>query len=222
MNKIYKKLSLILLFASLFIIPLSAKDTLGLGLQFGALGSEKTSTNSSTIAGDTISMPYTKTTFDPTLHILLSIPVCDINENFFFGLDLGYTFSWNYSYGSLTSYQRESYTFSHRFSLMPEFIFAKSNFRVFAGTGFAFGIEPYKYRDMLNRQSYSNEYTNFKLFWTFNAGLKYKLGKHISAVFDVTFFANLFDTYTNNDFKSETSGNSAMEFLPKIGLMYQF
>ena len=95
MKNINKKLSLISVLIFLVIIPLSAKDSIGLGLQFGAIGSEKTFSSSSTISGDTISMPYTKTTFNPDIQILLSFPICDINENCFFGLDFGYNFSWN-------------------------------------------------------------------------------------------------------------------------------
>lgn len=222
MKKTNKKLSLISVLIFLVIIPLSAKDSIGLGLQFGALGSEKVFSSSSTISGDTISMPYTKTTFNPDIQILLSFPICDINENCFFGLDFGYNFSWDYSYGGFTSYQRETYTLSHRFSVMPEFTYVKSKLRIFAGTGFAFGIEPYKYESVINKSYYSNEYTDYKLFWTFNTGVKYKFSEHLSVVTDFTFFVNFFDTYTDDDYKSKTSGSNVMELLPKIGLMYQF
>ena len=222
MKNINKKLSLISVLIFLVIIPLSAKDSIGLGLQFGAIGSEKTFSSSSTISGDTISMPYTKTTFNPDIQILLSFPICDINENCFFGLDFGYNFSWDYSYGSFTSYQRETYALSHRFSVMPEFTYIKDKLRIFAGTGFAFGIEPYKYESVINKSYYSSEYTDYKLFWTFNTGVKYKFSEHISVITDFTFFVNFFDTYTDDDYKSKTSGSNVMEFLPKIGLMYQF
>ena len=222
MKNINKKLSLISVLIFLVIIPLSAKDSIGLGLQFGAIGSEKTFSSSSTISGDTISMPYTKTTFNPDIQILLSFPICDINENCFFGLDFGYNFSWDYSYGSFTSYQRETYALSHRFSVMPEFTYIKAKLRIFAGTGFAFGIEPYKYESVINKSYYSSEYTDYKLFWTFNTGVKYKFSEHISVITDFTFFVNFFDTYTDDDYKSKTSGSNVMEFLPKIGLMYQF
>lgn len=37
-----------------------------------------------------------------------------------------------------------------------------------------------------------------------------------------TFFVIFFDTYTDDDYKSKTSGSNVMELLPKIGLMYQF
>ena len=222
MKNINKKISFIFVYISLVIIPLSAKDSIGIGFQFGALGSEKIFSSSSTISGDTISMPYTKTTFNPDLHILFSIPVCDINENCFWGLDIGYDFSWDYSYGSISSDQSEIYTLSHRFVLMPVFTYIKSNCRVFAGTGLAFGIEPYKYESIINKTYNSDEYTNYKLFWTFNTGLKYKLGEHLTAVSDLTFFVNIFDAYSHDDFNSKTSGSNVMEFLPKIGLMYQF
>lgn len=222
MKNINKKIGFIFVLISLVIIPLSAKDSIGIGLQFGALGSEKVFFSSSTISGDTISMPYTKTTFNPDIHILLSIPICNINENCFFGINAGYDFSWDFSYGSLTSYQRESYTLSHRFSLMPDFNYLKSNFRTFVGTGLAFGIESYKYESMVNKSYNSDEYTNYKLFWTFNTGLKYKLGEHLSTITDLIFYVNIFDSYSHDDYKSKTSGSNVMEFLPRIGLMYQF
>ncbi len=221
-KRMNKKIVLILVFIFFVIIQLSAKDSIGFGLQFGALGSEKVFSSSSTISGDTISMPYTKTTFNPDIHILLSFPVCDINDKCFFGLDLGYNFSWDYTHVSFTSYQRETYTLSHRFSLMPEFTYIKSKLHIFAGTGFAFGIEPYKYESIINESYYSDENTDYKLLWTFNAGVKYKLSGHLFAVTDFTFFVNIFDTFTDDDFKSKTSGSNVMELLPKIGLIYQF
>lgn len=222
MKNINKKISFIFVYIFLVIIPLSAKDSIGIGFQFGALGSEKIFSSSSTISGDTISMPYTKTTFNPDLHILFSIPVCDINENCFWGLDIGYDFSWDYSYGSISSDQSEIYTLSHRFVLMPVFTYIKSNYRIFSGTGLAFGIEPYTYKIIISKSYNSDEYTNYKLLWTFNIGLKNKLGEHLTAVSDLTFFVNIFDTYSHDDSKSKTSGSNVMEFLPKIGLMYQF
>ena len=158
MKNINKKFIFVLI--TLILTPLSAKDSIGLGLQFGALGSEKKFSSSSTLSGDTISMPYTKTTFNPNIHVLLSIPFFDINEDCFFGLDLGYNFSWDYSYNSFTSYQGETYTLSHRFSLMPEFTYSKSNFRTFTGTGLAFGIESYKYESVVNKSYNSDDYSN--------------------------------------------------------------
>ena len=157
-------------------------------------------------------------TFNPDIRISVSVPICDVSEYCFFGLNIGYDFSWDYSYGSFTSYERENYTFSHRFSLMPDFTFVKSNFRFFLGSGFSFGIEPYKYESVY----YSNEYTSYKLFWIFNAGLKYKIGTHLFAVVDTTFFVSVFDKYTDDDYTSKTSGSSVMEILPRIGLMYNF
>ena len=77
-------------------------------------------------------------------------------------------------------------------------------------------------KHVINKSYYSNEYTDYKLFWTFNTGVKYKFSEHLSVVTDFTFFVNLFDTYTNDDYKSKTSGSNVMELLPKIGLMYQF
>lgn len=222
MKIITKKISIILVFISLVTLSLTAKDSIGIGLQFGAIGSEKTFYNSSTISGDTISLPFTKNTFNPGIQILLSFPICDIDENCFLGLDVGYNFSWDFSYRSFTSTQKESYTLSHRFSLIPEFIYNKSNFRAFAGTGFAFGIEPYKYESVIDKSYYSNEYTNYKLFWTFNTGVKYKLGSHLFAIADMTFFVNIFDTYKDDNYESKASGSSVMEFLPKVGIMYHF
>ena len=48
MKIINKKLSVILVLISLVTLSLTAKDSIGIGLQFGAIGSEKTFYNSST------------------------------------------------------------------------------------------------------------------------------------------------------------------------------
>jgi len=70
----------ILIFTLFSIFSASAKDSLGFVFQFGAVGSEKTFSSTSTISGDTITMPYEKTTFDPGVYIGIDIPLCDVNE----------------------------------------------------------------------------------------------------------------------------------------------
>lgn len=96
------------------------------------------------------------------------------------------------------------------------------NFRFFVGTGVAFGFEPYKYENASLGVKTVSDSNSFKIFWTFDAGVKYKLGKHLLAVADITFFVTTFEAYKRNDFKSRTSGGSTMEFLPKLGLEVQF
>lgn len=211
-------------FAILFlaIIPLSAKDSFGLGFQFGALGSEKTVYSSTTISGDTVSMPSTKTTFNPDLHVFLDIPVCDFNDFCFLELNLGYDFSWDYTYIEVSPDEIQKYTLSHRISLMPDVVFAKSIFRFFAGTGVALGIEPFKSESKIGNSDSTNERTTIKILWTSNAGLKYKLTEHLFTLADLTCFVSIYDAYSYDDFKFKSSGNSEMEFLPKIGFAYHF
>ena len=217
-----RKIIISLLILIWALIPLSAKDSFGLGFQFGALGYEKTFSTSSTISGDTVSMPYTKTTFNPDLHVFLDIPVCDFNDFCFFELNLGYDFSWDYTYLEVSPDEIQKYTLFHRILLMPDIVFAKSNFRFFAGTGVALGIEPYKSESKIGNTDFTNEYTTLKILWTSNAGLKYKLTEHLFALADLTCLLSIYDAYSYDDYKFKSSGNSEMEFLPKIGFAYHF
>lgn len=219
---LFKKSFLFLFFITFFVFAASAKDSAGITIQVGAIGSEQTSYSYSTLSGGTISMPYSKTTFNPDFYFGIGIPVCDIGEICFFGFDFGYNCSLKYSYSSFSTSQSKSSAFSHKISFMPEFTFVKSNFRFFVGTGFAFGFEPYQYEGSSLGVKTISESNTFKIFWTFETGVKYKFGKHLFAVADITFFAAAFEAYNDDDFKSRTSGGSTMEFLPKIGLEVQF
>jgi len=212
--KSIKKLFFLLCIIISFVLPLSAKESIGIIIQLGALGSEKTYYSSSTLSNETISLPYTKITFNPNIHIGINIPVSDISEKCFFAFD-------SY-FNTYASYERVSYTFFHKFSLIPVLTFIKSNLHFFAGTGFSFGIEPYKYEFTTNTSKYTDEYNNFKIFWTSKLGIKYRLGKHFFTIADITTFVTLFDTYNHNDYNSKISGDSTLEFLPKFGFMYQF
>ena len=235
-----KKIFFACLFAALLTFSVSAKDSVGIGLQFGALGSEKTFSSSATISGNTISIPFTKTTFNPNIHVDINVPVCDINEIVFFGINPGYDFSWDFSYSNSTSagtasdttisYEHETYVLSHRFSLIPAFTFVVSNFRFSIGTGFALGVELYRTQTSSKTTASPNytyvrtynEYTDIKVFWALNAGLKYKLGKHIFVVTDISFFVEIYDSHKVNNYTIKTSGNSSIEVLPKIGVMFAF
>lgn len=217
-----KRFFLVLVFSILSLLTVSAKDSMGFVFELGAIGSEKTFYSTSTISGDTITMPYEKTTFNPEVYVGLNIPICDLSEQCFFGIDLGYICCWNYSKESLGSSELVTYIFSHRFVVVPEFVFAKSNFRFAAGTGLAFGIEPYKYESNLSGTKYTTDYTNFKIFWTTKAGVKYLLGDRFFLLADATFFVTFFDTYDNNNYSTKVSGGSTLEILPKIGFMCMF
>ena len=221
MNSLKRRV-FIILFTIISILSLSAKDSVGITLQFGAIGSEKTFYSSTTISSETVAMPYTKTSFNPDIHIGINIPVFDVNDICFFNIDLGYDFLWDYSYGSYSSYQQEAYALSHRFSIQPQVTFVKSKFRFFLGTGITFGPEIYRYKTSLKGSKSNEDYTTFNILWNFTTGARYQLGNHLSIVADVTFFVNIFSSYKYDDIKLKASGSSTMEFLPKIGLIYQF
>ena len=212
----------VIFFTIISVLNLSAKEPVGITFQFGAIGSEKTFYNSTTISGETVAMPYSKTSFNPDIHMGVNIPVFDISDICFFNIDLGYDFLWDYSYGSYSSYQQEAYALSHRFSIQPQVTFVKSNFRFFLGTGITFGPEIYRYKVSVKESKSNTDYTTFNILWNFTIGARYQLGNHLSIVADVTFFVNLFSSCKYDDCKLKASGSSAMEFLPKIGLMYQF
>lgn len=212
----------ILIFTLFSIFSASAKDSLGFVFQFGAVGSEKTFSSTSTISGDTITMPYEKTTFDPGVYVGIDIPICDVTEQCFFGLDVGYNCSWNFAYESLGSSESKNSTFSHRFIIVPEFVFVKSNFRFIAGAGMGFDIVPYKNESLLGGVRYTTDYTEFRISLALKAGVKYRIGEKFFAVADATFFTNLFNTYNNNNYTLNTSGGFTLEVLPKVGLMFQF
>ncbi|MBR0030821.1 MAG: hypothetical protein IJP61_00820 [Treponema sp.] len=218
----FRKSFILLLIIGFASFSLNAKDSVGIGIQIGAIGSEKTYYSSSYISSDTISMPYTKTTFNPDVHIGMSLSIFDINEISIFGLDLGYDCSWDYSYSNSASYERESYIIYHKISLIPEITFSKSNFRFLIGTGIALGIEPYKYESVLSGSKYTNDYTDFKVLWVIETGAKYKLGNNLFAVAGIDLFVTMFDFYKTDDYKMKSSGSSAMEILPKMGVMYCF
>ena len=219
---LFKKSLLFFLSITFFVSAARAKDSVGIMIQVGAIGSEQTSYSYSTLSGGTISMPYSKTTFNPDFYFGIGIPVCDIGEICFFGFDFGYNCSLKYSYSLFSTSESESYVFSHKISFMPEFTFVKSNFRFYVGTGFAFGFEPYQYESASLGVKTVSDSNSFKIFWTFETGVKYKLGKHLFAVADITFFVTAFEAYNDDDYKSRTSGGSTMEFLPKLGLEVQF
>ena len=190
---LFKKSLLFFLSITFFVSAARAKDSVGIMIQVGAIGSEKTYYSSSTLSGGTISMPYSKTTFSPDFYFGIGIPVCDIGEICFFGFDFGYNCSLKYSYSLFSTSESESYVFSHKISFMPEFTFVKSNFRFYVGTGFAFGFEPYQYESASLGVKTVSDSNSFKIFWTFETGVKYKLGKHLFAVADITFFVTAFE-----------------------------
>lgn len=232
MKKLNKKIIVSLVITTLMMLSLYAKDPFGIGLQFGAIGSKPTYPS---LFGTSEDVPYT---FNPDVHIDLNIPICDIDENSFFSINLGYDYSWeyldfDYHYWS----EGEDILFStHRISLIPTFTFSKSNFRFFLGTGFSVdGISIFR-KHKIGKVSFSESETiKPSLSWAVNAGFKYKLAKHLFFIADMSFFVNLIDNF-NDDFYDgkfklnnnddiedvDISGGATMEIFPKIGLMISF
>lgn len=92
------------------------------------------------------------------------------------------------------------------------------NFYFFIGTGLSASYEPYTYTS-----SYLSDKSEvFKISWTSELGTKYRLGKHLLAVADCILFVPVFvsSEYESSNYKN--SGGDSIEFLPKIGLAYQF
>lgn len=218
----FRKNLFFVLFMAGALLSLNAKNSIGIELQVGVIGSEKQYSTSSLVSGQSISMPYTKTTFEPDVFIGANIPICNIGQKVCFGLDLGYNFAWNCYKSSTDSYESISSVFLHKISLLPEISFEKSKFHFFAGTGIAFGFEPYYYETTLTGTPYKHETIDFKIFWILSTGFKYQCTEHLFAVADVSFHFTVFDYYIDNDYKSKSSGTDTPEFLPKIGLMYCF
>ena len=213
----------------LMIFSLYAKDSFGIGLQFGALGSKPTYPNLSTTSCD---VPYS---FNPNVHVDLQIPVCDIDAISFFSINVGYDFSWNYyriEYNKVEN--KENFHTSHLISLIPTITFTKSNFRFFLGTGLSLKVRPSPYEPSLGIGTTfdSDDIDYLGLAWTINTGLKYKLGKNVFFVADMAFFVNLDEDYESvikeenmnpGDFeKYSLRGGASMQILPKIGLMISF
>ena len=229
MKKLNKKLLVSLVIMILMIFSLYAKDSFGIGLQFGALGSKPTYPNLSTTSCD---VPYS---FNPNVHVDLQIPVCDIDAISFFSINVGYDYSMfkshvklEYGYGLDDDI---SYV-THFISLIPTFTFTKSNFRLFLGTGFSVTIKnpPYEPSIEIGTTYDSDYFENMGLSWTINAGLKYKLGKHLFLVTDMSFFVSITEEYNRIDGNKEScslkgcykDGGATMKILPKIGLMISF
>ena len=104
MMKFYKSVLCSFLLMSLCCLSVYAKDSAGITVQAGAVGGTQTLYSSSYVADSLVSFPYTKTVFYPDVHLGLSLPIHDINENTFWGINLGYDFMWDYTYNMFTSY----------------------------------------------------------------------------------------------------------------------
>ena len=67
-----------------------AKDKISVGLEFGADGYEAKFTQSTKISDSTtVSMPYTKTIFNPDFRLRFDLPIMDIRENCFLNMNFG-------------------------------------------------------------------------------------------------------------------------------------
>ena len=210
----------------------SAKDGISAGLEFGGVGSEKKFTNSSDSYSDT----YTMTTFDPELQFRFDLPVADIKDNCFLNINLDYKFSWyNSNSSDLTIYAEQS-RIDHSFTLQPELVFSKEDFRFFFGTGITFILESYESEVKTTTSKQTAEYKNYIFRWDFELGAKYYLNDHISVLADFTIslpFSILQrdgsvsttqsgKTTTKDYADTNTHGSSAMYFSPKVGISYTF
>ena len=227
MKKLNKKIIVSLVIMTLMMFSLYAKDSFGIGLQFGAIGSKPAYPNLSTTSCD---VPYA---FNPNVHLDLQFPVCDIDEISFFSINVGYDFSWDYySIDFENGEEHDDFYKTHLISLIPTFTFTKSNFRFFLGTGVSVRISPNVYEPTLGiGTTYDSEdYCHRGASWVINGGLKYKLGKRLFFIADMSFLINIAES---NDIETKDkktgdleeinkSGGSTMRMLPKIGLMISF
>lgn len=203
------------IFACIFCIGLlalhgiSAKDNVSLILQFGALGNEKVFTRSSTINNSTLVVPYTRMTFNPSVHAAVDIPLCDMSEHTFFALNFGYDFTWQGSYEPATtgsSTGTSSYTFTHTMSVLPEMVFAKKNWRIYMGTGFAFDIALYDYDETTSNYYTTRNYTLYQLLWETEIGARYCLTPHLALTSSVNSALSVLNMRRNGEYATKKNG----------------
>ena len=225
--------ALVMLFATQTIF---AKDRISAGLEFGAIGYEGKFNHTTTISGSSVTMPYTRTTFNPDFRVRLDLPVIDIRENCFLSANLDYDFSWYNQSSSDSSAFSNKTILTHYITFQPEIVFSKGNLRFIAGTGLTFGISSAEIEQKTTSTTETEEYKNYTFMWDFELGLRYYLSKHISLLADFTIsipFINLKrnDTYsktqsgkTTNKIYADTNthGLSVPYFSPKVGISYTF
>ena len=245
MNMLIKRALTLVAMGFLTVQAVLAMDSPSLVLQFGAIGSEKKFTHTSTLAdGSSVAAPYTRTTFNPTIHAGFDVPLFAITTTSFCNVKLSYDFSWEGQDNPSTSSDDSvttTYTYTHNISLLPELTFVRGKARFFVGTGLSFFITLYEYeRSYLynnSRRYYSSEYTLYQLLWTTELGAKYYLTKHVAAIGDVGFSVAImtarddgeyswkykgtvtssgeYSSYTNN-------GGYPLYITPRIGICYTF
>lgn len=209
-----------------------AKDRTSLGLAFGGVGFEKKLTQSATISGANVSLPYTQTVFNPDAQLRLDLPLADIKENCFVSLSLGYDFSWSgYNSSGLTLFEDDLQTV-HTFTMLPELVFAKGDFRFLVGTGLSFGISNYESEIKTTSASVTEEYSQYLFSWDLELGAKYHLSEHLTVFTNFTLsmpFVCLFrdgkisDGSNSMDYDdSNTNGRASMRFIPRAGISYMF
>lgn len=196
-----------------------AKDKVSVVFEFGAVGAEKVYYSSNT--------PYTRTTFSPDLYAGFNLPVADVNESCFFGIDLGYDFSWTGYYSSETLAVVNDRVFTHGFSFLPELTFTKGHARFFVGTGLTFGIDLYKYSSETasggSISQSSDDFRQFKFLWTSEVGAKYYLTKQFSVLADFKLSIPFITSVSSDEFKKVVRhGESSAYLIPRIGLCYMF
>ena len=215
--KFLQKTVCVLSFCFITMNSLFAKENIGFSLQIGASGTEEVSYSYSTISSDSVSLPYTRTVFYPNISADITIPVYEINENCIFRLDSCYDFSIDYSISSYQSFNSETITLFHKFSLTPELSFSKDKSNCFFGAGIAIGFEPYKYTG----NQTSSIYNEFKIFWSLKAGASYHLNKRVLATMSATCFYTMFDNNYDETYGVVRFGNYPLVVVPKAGLTLQ-
>lgn len=228
-------------FGAFAAVSVCAKDRPSLALEAGAVGSEKTYSQTSTISDDSISIPYTRTVFSPDVRLGIDIPIKSIRENCFFGLKFAYNLSWEKSNSNSDSITYTDTSMTHAFSIFPELVFVKNDLRFIFGTGISFGINLCKYENTYSSSGYvyqvNQEYTLYELCWTSEIAVKYCLTNHFSVLADLTISVpfGVFERngsylvrrggyfITGGDYADYTYlGRFPMSFCPRVGLSYMF
>ena len=229
--------------------PLFAKDMPSISFSVGAIGAEKTLSQSSTLGDSTtdygtVTVPYSKTTFNPAVQLALSVPFTNVTETMFFGTKIGYAFSWQGEYvgeSSLSDTEMSTRNFTHILSVLPELTYTRDNFRFTVGSGVAVAISAAEYVEKYRGTTYSGELTQsgniYQFIWMSDLEAKYYLSNHVALFANlslgVSFYTMQRDlkytmridgaTYASeNGSDVSVDGESPLFFYPHIGICYTF
>lgn len=237
-NRKWKPARFVIAIIGLFLTSqaIFAKDMQSLGIEFGAIGSEKRLSQTSTISESKVSLPYTQTLFNPDLRVRVDFPAADIKENCFLNINLDYDLTWNgYSSSDINLFINET-IITHLFSFCPELVFEKEDFRFFFGTGGTFGVSSNEYEIKTNSSISNQELTIYYFIWNFELGTKYFLSEHIAVLADFTISVPLIKLERNGSYSikqsnknssedyadTNTNGQASLHFSPKVGICYTF